>query len=302
MSLPATRRIVVIGDVMADIVAVLSANLAHGSDTPADISVQWGGSGANVAAWLGSIGAPVSFIGRVGDDLFGTQAIAEFARVKAESNIGVDKSRPTGTCLVLVGPDGERTMVPDPGANSTLRSADLPRDVFESGAHLHLSGYTLLNAHSRPAALAALALAGQRAMTVSVDASSAQPIAMSGPQRFLAWTSGADLLFANLAEAQVLSGREDLWSAATELGAYYPEIVIKLGSGGAVWWRAGVEPVRALAVEVDRIIDTTGAGDAFAAGYIAAESAGADPAGRLQAGCVTAARAITHIGARPPAA
>ncbi|HET8952711.1 MAG TPA: PfkB family carbohydrate kinase, partial [Solirubrobacteraceae bacterium] len=129
--------IVVVGDLMVDVVAALPGPLAHGSDTPARITHVQGGSGANVAAWLAQAGADVAFAGRAGTDPLGDAAVAALAGVTLA--VERDPERPTGTCIVLVHPGGERTMIPDAGANAALELHELP-----GGGHLHLTGYTLL--------------------------------------------------------------------------------------------------------------------------------------------------------------
>src|SRR6185295_20293218 len=99
--------------------------------------------------------------------------------------VAVDPSLPTGTCVVLVAPGGERSMLPDAGANAALSPADLPDDAFAAGAHLHLAGYALLrDGPPREAALAALRRARAAGMTVSVDPSSAEPLVRFGTARF----------------------------------------------------------------------------------------------------------------------
>jgi len=103
--------LVVLGDLMVDVVARIADPLAHASDTPARISVQGGGSAANTAAWAASIGTDVALVCRVGDD----DRAGDLRGVDVHA--AVDSERPTGTCIVLVEPGGERTMLPDPGAN-----------------------------------------------------------------------------------------------------------------------------------------------------------------------------------------
>ena len=290
--------ILVVGDVMVDVVAVLPGELARGSDTPAAIEHHQGGSGANVAAWLG-LGAILA--ARVGDDALGDAAVQALPGV--EVAVERDLDRPTGTCIVLVHPGGERTMIPDAGANDALELAELP-----AAEHLHVTGYGLLREGSRPAVLRALATARERGMTISVDPSSAAPLA-SAPQ-FLEWVSGAGLLLPNADEARVLTGEADPELAATvlahRLSALPPgtgktrqptEVVVTVGADGAVW-SDGTRVVRVPAEAVD-VVDTTGAGDAFAAGLLAARADGAAPEEALAAGCRLAARAVGRIGARP---
>lgn len=293
---------------MADVVVRLDGPLAPGSDTPSRISTHCGGSAANTAAWLAVAGAQVTLAGRIGDDLYGRQALSALGDAGVVLELILDPDRPTGTCVVLVGPDGERSMLPDPGANSGLRADDLPVRLFRAGTHLHLSGYTLLNPHSREAGLAALARARTAGMSVSVDASSSAPLVAVGPDRFRAWSAGADLLFANAAEAALLAsappirpaGRlTDPAATARALSEHYAEVVVKLGAAGAVWCGAGAEPVVGAAEPVTGPLDTTGAGDAFAAGFLRSCLSGADPAAALHAGARLAARAVTTPGARP---
>jgi sugar/nucleoside kinase (ribokinase family) len=293
--------IVVVGDLMVDVVAALPGPLAHGSDTPARISHSQGGSGANVAAWLAAAGADAAFAGRAGADPLGDAAVAALAGVALA--VERDPRRPTGTCIVLVDPGGERTMIPDPGANDALELAELPE-----GEHLHLTGYGLLREASRPAALRALALARERGMTVSVDPSSAAPLAAA--PAFLDWVAGAGLLLPNADEARVLTGEADAERAARTLArrlrscpasgrttAGSVEVVVTLGADGAMW-SDGERVLREPAVAAE-CVDTTGAGDAFAAGLLAARAGGAEPHEQLGAACALGARAVGVSGARP---
>jgi ribokinase len=171
-----TARIVCLGDVMVDVVAMLPTGLSMGSDTPARVVTRHGGSAANTAAWLAQLGATVTFVGKVGDDVFGRDVIDALTAQGVSVRVSVDPQAPTGICLVLVGPDHERTMIPSAGANALLAESDLPSVLLRAQDHLHLSGYTLLNPGSRAAGLAALARAGRVGAGVSVDASSAGPL------------------------------------------------------------------------------------------------------------------------------
>jgi sugar/nucleoside kinase (ribokinase family) len=279
---------VVVGDLMVDVVAALPGELAHGSDTPARIAQHQGGSGANVAAWRAATGARVAFAGRAGADPLGDAAVAALDGVALA--VERDPERPTGTCIVLVHPGGERTMIPDAGANDALELAALPE-----GEHLHLTGYGLLREGSRPAMLRALELARERGMSVSVDPSSAAPLAAE--PAFLGWVARAGLLLPNADEARVLTGEADPARAARALAGGGREVVVTLGAEGALW-SDGDRVLRAPAAAAE-VVDTTGAGDAFAAGLLAARADGAEPAEQLAAGCARAARAVGVRGARP---
>ena len=259
-------RLVVLGDVMVDVVARASGEIARGSDTPARVSVSGGGSAANVAAWAAALGTPVTLVCRVGDDERGRAAVDELAAGGVQVDADVDSERPTGTCVVLVEPGGERTMLPDPGAN------DAPLPQIPLGDHLHVVGYVLLRDTPRASALAAIERARAAGMTVSVDPSS---WALIRPGAI----PDVDLLLPNEREAAVLGERDGM--------------VLKLGAAGARW---GSVRVPAVPVEV---IDTTGAGDAFAAGFLGAFLAGASRHDSLSAGCAAAARVVAQVGARP---
>ena len=282
-------RLVAIGDVMVDVVASLSGPVAVGDDSPARIELRGGGSAANVAAWGGA-----ALVGRVGADARAAAAAAELRAAGVELFLAVDDEKPTGTCIVLVSPGGERTMFPDAGANDGLLPEDLPAALLSAGDHLHVAGYALLREGSRPAARSAIERALAAGMTVSVDPSSAVLLSPA----FLELAEGAQLLLPNAAEAVALAGERDPVLAARALAGRFGEVVVKLGAEGALWTNGGAE-VRAPAVQVSAV-DTTGAGDAFAAGFLGARVRGAAPAEALEAGCALAARAVVTEGARPP--
>lgn len=289
-------RIVVLGDVMVDVVARLSGPVAVGSDSAARVSWGRGGSAANVAAWLAAAGVerPV-LVGRVGEDPQGAAAVAELEAAGVDARVAVDAERATGTCIVLVAPNGERSMLPDAGANDALRPDDLADDLLTEGGHLHVVGYALLREGSRAAARAGIERAKAAGLTVSVDPSSA---ALLAPE-FLALAEGADLLLPNADEAVALTGASDPAAAAHELARRFPEVVVKLGADGSLW-TDGDEEVSAPVTVATEAVDTTGAGDAFAAGLLAARAGGARPAGSLLAASSLAAEAVARAGARPP--
>jgi sugar/nucleoside kinase (ribokinase family) len=287
-------RIVVLGDVMVDVVVRLSGPLAQASDAPAEIRFRGGGSAANTAAWLGAAGADVTLVARVGDDPRGRAAVDELRAGGVDTRVALDADRSTGACLVLIGPGGERTMAPDAGANDGLTPRDLPDDVLERAGHLHVAGYALLREGSRAAAREAIERAAGAGIGVSVDPSSS---ALLDPG-FLDLAEGAGLLLPNASEAHALTGDSDPEAAGRALAKRFGEVVVTLGRDGALW-TDGEAVLRAAAVEVDRLEDSTGAGDAFAAGFLKERASGASTAESLAAGCRLAARAVARPGARP---
>lgn len=271
-------RIVVLGDLNADVVAVQESSLAHGSDTAARVSLHAGGGGANVAAWLAELGVDVTLIGRVGTDALAPVALSGLDGVDLQ--VVRDPQRATGTCIVLVSPGGERTMLPDPGANDALSVADLPP---LEGDVLHVSGYTLMRPGSRGAAMAAIERAREAGMKISVDPASAAPL--TNDPVFLQRIAPIDLLLPNADESAVLGPQIDV-----------PEVVVKFGADGARWTN-GVDTLIGRAVPVDAVVDTTGAGDAFAAGFLSVWCTGM-AGDALAAGAECAAKAVIRVGSR----
>ncbi len=293
-------RVVVVGDLMTDTVAHAHLPLAKGSDTPATVTMHGGGSGANIAAWLAVDGSEVAFVGRRGADIAGRNRDMELMGYGVDARLVMDPERPTGTCVVMVTHRGDHTMMSDPGANSALSPDDLPQDLFVPGSHLHVSGYTLLNERSRNAALAAFDLGRRAGMSISVDGASAAPLERVGAEPFLQLTNGATLLFVNGAQARVITGRDDPEQAARVLNAWYPQVVLKLGANGAQFYANGrPDPVRVPPPPIERIVDGTGAGDAFCAGFLPAWLDKKPPHEALSAGCRLAAQALGMVGARP---
>lgn len=287
--------VVVVGDVMDDVLVRPRTRVSPGSDTGSEIRRSPGGSGANQAAWLASLGVPVRFFGRCGAADAERHAAA-LQRAGVDARLAADGAAPTGTVVVLV-VDGERNMFTDRAANANLAPADLPPSL-EGVAHLHLSGYPLLDPSSREHVARLLRAAGDSGVPVSVDPSSESGLRATGPGEFLAVTGGAAVAFPNGAEARLLSGRPDCEAAAIALTEHYLTVAVKLGADGAVVACRGDAPFHVPARPAE-VVDTTGAGDAFCAGFLAAYLRGARPAAAAGAAVEAAARAVTRLGARP---
>lgn len=293
-------RVVVIGDLMTDAVARAFHPLARGSDTPASVVMYGGGSGANIASWLAVEGTDTTFVGRRGSDITGRTREMELMGYGLESRMVMDPERPTGTCVVMITHRGDRTMLSDPGANARLQPEDLPRDVFGADGHLHVSGYTLINPDSRRAARVALRMAHESGMSISVDGGSHAPLKRVEAENFLEWTHGVRLLFANMDQARVLTGRDEPEAAAKVLTAWFPNVVLKLGAEGGLWAsKTRDDCVTVPAEPVDPAPGSVGAGDAFIAGFLPAWLAGRHPKEALGMAQNLAARALHLPGARP---
>lgn len=291
-------QFVVLGDLLVDVTARISNPLNHASDTEARISLHPGGSASNTAIWLAFLGQDARLIGCIGSDSFGTMLSDELAARGVLSSLVVKQTASTGACVVIVDSAGERTMLPDAGANALLAADDVSLAGFGPESHLHVSGYTLLRATTHSAAVRALESARAEGMTTSLDAASAAPI-LASPRAFDSAEPFLDLLLANADEARALTGRVDLGAAARALAGRVPWVVVKTGRTGAIAVH-GDDLVSVSAPEVE-VIDTTGAGDAFAAGLLPAWKAGLGALDALRRGIKAATIAVTRVGAGPPA-
>lgn len=283
-------RVTVVGDVGLDVVCKLTGPIILGQDTRAAVAVTPGGAGGNTAAWLARYGTPVSLIARVGDDEAGRTAAHELTAAGIDCIFALDPVLPTCCVVVLVGTDGERTMIPDRGANKALCPDDI---VLPDGpGHLHLSAYVLLDDGSRDAGLASLEKARAAGWTTSVDPQAASHIEGVGADTFLSWVEGVDLLLPNDSELAALGGEENVLQVVRS-------VVVTHGKDGASW-HSGVSTASVAAPAVHQT-DSTGAGDAFNAGLLSAFLTGASPEDALLAGVEAGTAAAGKIGARPDA-
>jgi sugar/nucleoside kinase (ribokinase family) len=283
-------HITVVGDVGLDVVAKLAGAVVFGHDTRAAVAVAPGGAGGNTAAWLAKQDVDVSLIARVGADEAGRTAATELTASGVRCLFAIDPELPTCCVVVLVAPDGDRTMLADRGANKAFAPDDVVLPAVQGRGHLHLSGYVLLDDGSRAAGLDALAKAKAAGWTTSVDPQAANHIPSVGAATFLSWVHGVDLLLPNDAELSALGGIEAVLEVVDAL-------VVTHGRHGASWYSADAR-VTVPAPQIHET-DSTGAGDAFNAGLLATWLAGAQPLDALQAGVLAGTAAAAHVGARP---
>jgi ribokinase len=267
-----------LGDLLLDVIVRLEEPLAEGTDAAALTRTGAGGQAANVAAWAAALGAEARFVGKRGDDPAASLAAGELARlgVTVFGPVAVGRN---GVVVSIVGEDGERAMASDRGVAPTLSADELEPSWFEGCTHIHLSGYSLMSSPIDAAAMRGAELVGAAGGSVSVDLASRRVIAAfgQGQLRRVLQELGPEIVFANEEE------REEVGRAASEA-----TWVVKRGAAGcAVERDGGRSEFPALAAEV---VDTTGAGDAFAAGYLV---------GGVELALATAARCVAKLGATP---
>ena len=290
-----TGRIVVFGDVFDDIVVVPNGPIRSDTDTASVIRTRAGGSAANTAAWLGTLGAPVDFVGRVAAADLSRHADA-LASCGVTPHLIADGELPTGTIVVLV--DGERrSMLTEKGANALLTADAVSDGLLDAASLIHFTGYSLFGSGREAAAARLMLRAAERGIGISVDPGSAGFIADLGVERFLAAVDGAALLFPNLEEGRLLSGLEEPHEVAAALAERFAVVALTLDTAGAVV--ATADGVQHVASEPATVIDPTGAGDAFAAGFLASWLLSPDPLAAANAGARAGALAVSRTGARP---
>jgi sugar/nucleoside kinase (ribokinase family) len=259
-----------------------------------------GGSAANSMAGVAAMGGSAAFIGQVANDQLGLifEHDMHALGVRFDTLPLVD-GPPTGRCLILVTPDAQRTMNTCPGASHELGPDVLDHELIASASILFLEGYLWGPEKPRAAMLEAIQVAHAANRKVAFTLS--ESVCLTGRKEVFArmiGSGGVDLLFANEDEAIQLSGATDLDGAVAELRAQVPTLVVTRGAAGALAIE-GDETISIPAANVAKVVDTTGAGDLFAAGFLTARCKGAGLERCLWTGAIAAGEVITHYGARP---
>jgi sugar/nucleoside kinase (ribokinase family) len=318
---PGALDIVAIGDAIVDVIATcedsfLDAHkLAKGSMqllTPEQADNLYsamgpareisGGSAANSMAGVAALGLDAGFIGQVADDQLGDIFAHDMTSLGVRFETPPLKNGlPTGRCLILVTPDAQRTMNTCPGASHELTPQRLDEQMIRSASITFLEGYLWGPERPRHAMLRAAQIAHEAGRTVAFTLS--ESLCIPGRKEgVLGMIDGGmvDVLFANEDEAMLLAGAGDLDGAISKLAPLVSTLVVTRGAAGALAVERG-QRVQINAAPVEKVVDTTGAGDLFAAGFLAARCR-ARPLDRcLQAGAQAAAEVISHFGARPEA-
>ena len=294
-----TINVLCIGDVMLDVIARINVSpqkINFGSDTASRISTSSGGAAGNVAAWLTRTDARSTIVSHVGDDPAGAAIVAEFDALGVSHGDLVIPGETSGVVVVLVDSSGERTMFPDKGANSRLVVEDLPD--LNSFQAVYISGYALLNPLARDGVLAMIAKIKADGLPIYFDPASVGAMKDVADKELHNWFSKMDVLLLNEEESIYLTGSVDIERALDYLLDFSQVVVIKRGSAGAIAKARGFDSI-SLPADAATVVDTTGAGDSFAAGFIASYSKNHDLTAALQAGGELAAGCVAIVGGRP---
>jgi sugar/nucleoside kinase (ribokinase family) len=259
-----------------------------------------GGSAANTAASLASLGGDVRFVGKVADDELG-RVFADDIRavgVAYDTPPGEAGGPATGRCLVLVSADAEKTMCTSLGAGATIDPADLHFDAIAAAGALYVEGYLVGPPDTTKTVQEAISVARRNATMVAFSASDPGWVAFQR-DALVDVLDHVDVLFANEPEALGLSGRDELDGAVAWLLERCPTVAVTLGAEGCLIARRDGGRVRVPAVPVDDVVDSTGAGDSFAAGFLYGlmHDLGDETSARL--GALAAGEIVSHMGARP---
>ena len=261
-----------------------------------------GGSAANTMAGIAALGGKAGFIGQIADDQLG--AIFEHDMLALGVHFATPPLQPpppTGRCLILVTPDAQRTMSTCPGASYELTPAALDEELVRSASITFLEGYLWGPERPRAAMLEAARIAHSAGRTVAFTLS--ESLLLGDRREGVMGMIDAglvDLLFGNEHEVRYLTGCGDLNDCLNSLSSKVKTLVVTRGADGSAAMEGG-QRFEASAAPVKRVVDTTGAGDLFAAGFVVARCRGRPVEDCLRAGSQAAAEIISHFGARPEA-
>ena len=302
MTTKAHSKICVIGDINVDVITLLSGPLQKNTDTTSVNAITLGGSTCNIAVWLTHLGTETDMVGAIGDDVLGTWVITQLqAFGVSDKKIRTITNNRTGTCVILVDETGARSMMPDFGANLVQDVDQELENLISESDIVVMSAYTFLRPESRKFALDVLESVDKSNARMVIDAASSSPITNAGPDKVRKYLARADLVLANEDEFAALAvGAPEDWTSE------FKNLIVKRGERGALWLFKGQEVASVKAQDV-KVLDTTGAGDAFCAGLLSQlrlrsnweNLAGVDYAHSLLVASHTAGENCKTLGATP---
>lgn len=260
-----------------------------------------GGSAANTLAGMAALGSKTVFVGRVADDQLGRVFAHDIHAAGVDYTTPASTGgTPTGRCLIVVTPDGDRTMNTFLGACQELSEADIDADMVAASEILYLEGYLWDPAAPRAAMRKAISIARANNRKVAMTLSDVFCVEGYRDDFKMLLESHVDLVFGNEHEVCALYQTQDLEVAMAELAKHSCTTVVTRSAKGAVVIEGGRHHVVA-AEPASRVLDTTGAGDLFAGGFMAAMVEGRSLPDCARVGCIAAAEVISHYGARAEA-
>lgn len=263
MTTNANSKICIIGDINVDVITLLSGPLQKNTDTTSVNAITLGGSTCNVAVWLTHLGVTVDLVGAIGEDVLGTWVITQLqAFGVSDENIRTIAQNRTGTCVILVDETGARSMMPDFGANLVQGVDQGIEKLIQESDIVAMSAYTFLRPESRKFALDILECVENSNARMVIDAASSSPIEITGADKVRKYLARADLVLANEDEFAALAS-----DAPADWTTEFRNVIVKRGERGALWLYKGKE-VASVKAEPVKVLDTTGAGDAFCAGLL----------------------------------
>jgi sugar/nucleoside kinase (ribokinase family) len=294
-------------DIACEVNTLEALTIARGSDFPSKATLSPGGSAANTATWLARAGNDVYLTGAIGADPLGDYLVSEIGKAGVHMVLQRVPDELTGVCLILNEIDGQRTMIPSAGANAKFDNSHLTDQLKATKiAHLHVSAYMLFHEVSGATALAYMDAARRVGATISLDPASSALLERNR-SRLMAALAMSDVLLANADEAreitrllnrgEIVEKAIDLEVISAALHQLSPIVVVTHGS----------DPVRALVnrvhnftssvTNIGSVTSTTGAGDAFNAGFLNAWLAGSDIPASIAAGTILAGSVLGEVGA-----
>ena len=257
--------VICLGDINLDILYYIDTLPSLGSESTASkMVISSGGAAANVATALARLGFKVGFVGALGKDIVGKFLYDELAKENIDLSSIVWKDEFSGIMSIAVTRDGERTIIGFRGANKLLDMKDIIEDYVTSSKTIFISGYALLEEPQKSATLKVINLARSNGVKIFIDI--CEPLANYGASKLLQIIGEVSCIFMNLKEFEILF-KKRMDHVRCSLKKYVKVIVVKMGKYGAKALTLNSE-VKANAFSI-KVIDTTGAGDAFDAGFIA---------------------------------
>lgn len=292
--------VLVLGDINLDIIVNLREDINFDTDSESDIHFKGGGSAANFSYWLDYLKQPVRLVAMTGDDFIVDYLKNQFENTKIDFVNLISKKSDTGRIVILLSETGDRTMITDRGANVDFSPEDITNDYFKGIDHLHLGGYSFFGGKNMEnTAVQTIEKANENNIKISFDPSSYSGLNSYGTDKILRQTTGVDFCFPNMDEGRVLTDKEAPEKIVVNLLNYYKNVVLKLGKEGCyIGDREGIKKVKQEVKLAEG--DTTGAGDAFSAAFIANYLNNSDLYTAAKRANEVAFKCVNKIGGRPP--